>query len=530
MADLDQGIIAHHASSGAEHRPAASSSPHHPTSSPPRKPSNPQQGMAGTSSLGAAAAAASSVTNGTACTSPLTVTSLEAAAAAGTAAAREANDGGSCTVPQVVSRVVPIPQQHPVVMVHKPQVVRMSDGNNDVESMLSVPMAGLGLGSQPSMAPPASARRIDVAPPPPPTAAAEGEKKSRLRTPPTEHDNRKLFVGGLPTDVSEHGFLEFFQQFGEVLDSVVMVDRLTKRSRGFGFVTFAKEDDANSLLTDIPNKSGYVTINGKQCEVKASTPKVDDPAGRHNHAPRGATGMWRSNLVHHQYGHRRGHRPNGAGGAYHPTARGEGRQYYVNREYPNGDNVAAVDGRNFDEVYSRQMHAGYAGGQQQPYGRGYAPSNMYNYQYSIAQGQGGGYAYANAVPSSWEASYPASSAPAHGYYPSDATFGNDGGYANNTSTAGGNNDYGDRYSAQQQQQLYAQGPYSVPYGSSQYANQYNVGQQQQQPPTGQYVGYPAEGESPQQRGAAAVDGDGYEPYPYPNDEYGRAAGGVERYE
>lgn len=36
-------------------------------------------------------------------------------------------------------------------------------------------------------------------------------------------------------------FLEFFQQFGQVVDSVVMVDRLTKRSRGFGFVTFATE-------------------------------------------------------------------------------------------------------------------------------------------------------------------------------------------------------------------------------------------------------------------------------------------------
>jgi hypothetical protein len=39
-----------------------------------------------------------------------------------------------------------------------------------------------------------------------------------------------------------HGeFLEFFQQYGEVIDSVVITDRVTKRSRGFGFVTFACE-------------------------------------------------------------------------------------------------------------------------------------------------------------------------------------------------------------------------------------------------------------------------------------------------
>ena len=34
---------------------------------------------------------------------------------------------------------------------------------------------------------------------------------------------------------------QFFEQFGEVIDSVVMIDRVTKRSRGFGFVTFASE-------------------------------------------------------------------------------------------------------------------------------------------------------------------------------------------------------------------------------------------------------------------------------------------------
>jgi RNA recognition motif-containing protein len=41
--------------------------------------------------------------------------------------------------------------------------------------------------------------------------------------------------------VSEAEFLQFFEQFGEVIDSVVMIDRVTKRSRGFGFVTFASE-------------------------------------------------------------------------------------------------------------------------------------------------------------------------------------------------------------------------------------------------------------------------------------------------
>lgn len=83
-------------------------------------------------------------------------------------------------------------------------------------------------------------------------------------------------------------FTPFFEQFGEVIDSVVMHDRQSRRSRGFGFVTFASEEDAISLLTAIPGKTGYVTIKGKQCEVKASTPKVDDGSpskfsGQHSH-------------------------------------------------------------------------------------------------------------------------------------------------------------------------------------------------------------------------------------------------------
>ena len=41
--------------------------------------------------------------------------------------------------------------------------------------------------------------------------------------------------------VSDEEFLHFFEQFGPIIDSVVMLDRVTKRSRGFGFVTFAHE-------------------------------------------------------------------------------------------------------------------------------------------------------------------------------------------------------------------------------------------------------------------------------------------------
>ena len=49
--------------------------------------------------------------------------------------------------------------------------------------------------------------------------------------------------------VTDLSFLQFFQQYGEVIDSVVLLDRRTKRSRGFGFVTFA--DPVRTYINDL---------------------------------------------------------------------------------------------------------------------------------------------------------------------------------------------------------------------------------------------------------------------------------------
>ncbi|KIJ91894.1 hypothetical protein K443DRAFT_114391, partial [Laccaria amethystina LaAM-08-1] len=48
----------------------------------------------------------------------------------------------------------------------------------------------------------------------------------------------KLFIGGLAGSVTSESMREFFSQFGKVIDSTVMLDRETGRSKGFGFVSF----------------------------------------------------------------------------------------------------------------------------------------------------------------------------------------------------------------------------------------------------------------------------------------------------
>jgi hypothetical protein len=58
--------------------------------------------------------------------------------------------------------------------------------------------------------------------------------------------SNKLFVGGLAWATDDHSLKEAFQSFGEVVEARVITDRETGRSRGFGFVSFANEADADS--------------------------------------------------------------------------------------------------------------------------------------------------------------------------------------------------------------------------------------------------------------------------------------------
>jgi RNA recognition motif-containing protein len=55
--------------------------------------------------------------------------------------------------------------------------------------------------------------------------------------PPTVNPSCKLFVGGLASNVTNMDFFQYFSAYGRVVDSVVMIDRETGNSRGFGFVT-----------------------------------------------------------------------------------------------------------------------------------------------------------------------------------------------------------------------------------------------------------------------------------------------------
>jgi len=87
-----------------------------------------------------------------------------------------------------------------------------------------------------------------------------------------ERTSNKIFVGGLPQDITTGDLQAYFGMYGPVADAVVMVDRRTSRSRGFGFVRFANGAQgsaaAEAVLMDFPSHH----LGGKWVEVKRATP------------------------------------------------------------------------------------------------------------------------------------------------------------------------------------------------------------------------------------------------------------------
>jgi RNA recognition motif-containing protein len=74
----------------------------------------------------------------------------------------------------------------------------------------------------------------------------------------------KLFVGGLGSDVAVDTLRSAFERFGPIEDAVVILDRATGRSRGFGFVTFSNAADAQEAIKQMNGaqlQNGTLTVN-----------------------------------------------------------------------------------------------------------------------------------------------------------------------------------------------------------------------------------------------------------------------------
>ena len=78
---------------------------------------------------------------------------------------------------------------------------------------------------------------------------------------------KKLFIGNLSWEVNSDDLRAFFASFGTVIDAVVIMDRMTGRSRGFGFVEMETEEQANKALE----------ANGKELKGRAMNVNMAKP-------------------------------------------------------------------------------------------------------------------------------------------------------------------------------------------------------------------------------------------------------------
>ena len=85
---------------------------------------------------------------------------------------------------------------------------------------------------------------------------------------------KKLFVGSLSWNTDDHGLREAFSPHGEITEAVVITDRDSGRSRGFGFVTFADDDAADKAVAAL-----------NQTELDGRTIRVDVAQERNRERP-----------------------------------------------------------------------------------------------------------------------------------------------------------------------------------------------------------------------------------------------------
>ncbi len=79
---------------------------------------------------------------------------------------------------------------------------------------------------------------------------------------------KKLFVGGLSYDTSEDVLKEAFSKLGAVETAIIIKDKMSGRSKGFGFVEMTNDEEADKAIE---------TLNGTELEGRKLTVNVARP-------------------------------------------------------------------------------------------------------------------------------------------------------------------------------------------------------------------------------------------------------------
>ena len=85
--------------------------------------------------------------------------------------------------------------------------------------------------------------------------------------------SKKVFVGNLSFKLRGKELRELFTEFGDIEDATVILDRFdSRKSKGFGFITFVNDADADKAIAEMNEKE----IEGRPLTVNEAKPREDN--------------------------------------------------------------------------------------------------------------------------------------------------------------------------------------------------------------------------------------------------------------
>ncbi|MST00662.1 MAG: RNA-binding protein [Pedosphaera sp.] len=134
----------------------------------------------------------------------------------------------------------------------------------------------------------------------------------------------KLFVGNLSFNTTENDLQDAFAAHGTVVEANLMMDRMTGRPRGFGFVTMSTPEEAEKAIQALNGAQ----VDGRALTVNVARPREDRPAGGGGGGGRGGYGGGGGGGGRGGYGGGGGGGGGGGRGGYSGGGGGGGRDRY----------------------------------------------------------------------------------------------------------------------------------------------------------------------------------------------------------
>jgi len=87
-----------------------------------------------------------------------------------------------------------------------------------------------------------------------------------------------IFIGGLSYGITDADLEGLFQEYGEITSARVIMDRATGRSKGFGFVEMANDDEASQAISALDG----IEYENRTIAVSEARPREERPARSFN--------------------------------------------------------------------------------------------------------------------------------------------------------------------------------------------------------------------------------------------------------